>query len=203
MPWRRACRIASTVALERRRRPGRASRRGRRRHPVGADERDRRAVGGQHGERRSPGAAVDRGVGRRRRRRSPGPSTAHDVGAVHLAQPGPRAGRRTAAAAVVDVVDRRIAVGPWPGSPCTSRPRASAGRRRRRGRYFRNDGTSKSSSPLEVEVVVAGEDVVARSLGRPSVARPGRARAPRLLVPAVEAGGDDGDPHLVAHARRR
>ena len=62
--------------------------------PPSADERDRRAVGGLHRQRRARRGG-DRGVGRRRRRCSPGPSTTTTVAPWTWLQPGPRDGRRT------------------------------------------------------------------------------------------------------------
>ena len=176
-----------------RRRPGRATRRGRRRPP----RRPTSATGAQSAvctASAAPGAAVTA-------------ASAVGAGAARRAR-RPRRPSRRAPAAARSTGGRRAAA---TSRRATSAGSTSAGRRRRRcvntrtggaaGRYFRNDGTSKSSSPSRsVVLVVAGVEEVRGStrLERPRRRRP-RPRRPLALVPAVEAGGDDGDPDLVAH----
>ena len=133
-----------------------------------------------------------------------------DLGAVDLAQPHPRpvddrgparpparpAGPSTARSPSARAVARSSTARPSGSGSCHA---CTARRARCRRRYFRNDGTSKSSSPSSV-VVVAGRR---RRRGPARRRRRGHVPRPRpacfAAVPAVEAGGDDGDAHLVAH----
>ena len=179
------------------------------------DERHRRAVSHPDAEQRAPGTAVTERVGRRRRRarrrRRPPTTVAPCTWSSHVQgrsthgapargeQPsaGARSALRSPSARVVNRtrgrrrphgdVERRPV--PAPARPCTAA-------------YFRNDGTSKSSSPPSSRGPRRRRRRTGRSTGL-GERRP-RTRSARLgrlavAVPPVEAGGDDGDPDLVAH----
>ena len=105
-----------------------------------------------------------------------------------------RSGRRTVGQPLAD----GSAVDPRTGRRPSGRGRAA---------QRRNDGTSKSSSPRSSSSSAASAKM--STVGRRfepehMAARPRRATrwptpAPAAVLPALEPGGDDRDPHLVAH----
>ena len=199
-----------------RRRPGPASRRGRR-PPTPSSATS--ATGAQSAvwtaERRARGGG-HRGVGLGARPASPGASTTVTTAApctwrshVHGRSTSAGAARRARPGRRID----EVAVGrAWSKShPGVTAPSNSTPRRRRRGvtgppatsgttgrrtrRRRRGRGRRRRRRRDHVDLV---EDPTERRARLGPAASPPPARLV-ALVPAVEAGGDDGDPHLVAH----
>ena len=83
-------------------------------------------------------------------------------------------------------------------------PSDGAGGAGRSAGHFRNEGTSKSSSSARstsADGPPNRSSLAWKARGRLAggQGQVGGGGALPALVPAVEAGGDDGDPHLVAH----
>ena len=194
--------------------------------PLGAAEGDRGAVGGRGRPGRSAGPAVTRASARRRRRwpapdpvagrprprcapwtwrhplraaRPPGQDApmADGDGAARRPVRGRQVAGRHVAVRASDHAARTVTGGAT--VPRVRRARVSEGTRGRRsrrrpGRGRRRSGVAKMSSWARLQ---AEHPAAALLAARPTRRRLGA--GPALALPALEAGGDDGDPHLVAH----